>query len=53
MGLLMILLFVAALLLGGVGLLVEGLLWLVVIGAILVVAGVLVGLFTRGAAVGR
>jgi len=40
---LIVLLLVLALLFGGLGLLVEGLLWLLVIGGILLVAGVVLG----------
>jgi hypothetical protein len=46
---LVIVLLILALLFGGIGLLVEGLFWLLIIGAILLVASLVAGLF-RGAA---
>lgn len=46
MGLLVVLIIVA-LLIGGVGLLVEGLLWLLAIAAVLLVISVLMGMRSR------
>jgi hypothetical protein len=46
-----VLLLILALLFGGVGLLVEGLLWLLVIAAVLVVVGAVFGFRGRGTAV--
>ena len=43
------LLFVLALVFGGVGLLIEGLFWLAIIGLVLVVAGAVIGLANRSA----
>ncbi|HSL10435.1 MAG TPA: hypothetical protein VLA82_03875 [Actinomycetota bacterium] len=43
MGGLIVLLLILALVFGGLGLLVEGLLWLLVIAGILVVAGMVLG----------
>ncbi|MCC5953127.1 MAG: hypothetical protein JJU45_13630 [Acidimicrobiia bacterium] len=45
-----VLLIVLALLLGGVGLLVEGMIWLAIIAAAVFVAGILLGVMRRGAA---
>ncbi|CAN5392354.1 hypothetical protein BH23ACT9_BH23ACT9_22860 [soil metagenome] len=45
---LVILLIVLAIIFGGVGLLVEGLLWVLIIAAVLLVAGVLTGARGRG-----
>lgn len=42
-----LLLLVLALLLGGIGLLVEGLMWALVIGLVLLVASVVAGLSAR------
>ncbi len=42
-----VVLVILALLLGGVGLLVEGMLWLLVIAAVLVVAGAVLGAMRR------
>jgi hypothetical protein len=47
---LVVLLIVLALLLGGVGLLVEGLLWLAIIAAAVFVASILLGVARRGSA---
>lgn len=47
MGLLLVLL-ILALIFGGLGLLVEGLFWLLIIAGALVVAGVVMGLLKRG-----
>jgi hypothetical protein len=49
MGILLVLL-VLALIFGGIGLLVEGLMWLLIIAAALVVAGVVMGVLNRGRA---
>lgn len=46
MGLLVVLIIVA-LLIGGVGLLVEGLMWLLAIAALILVVGVLMGMRSR------
>lgn len=46
MGIVLILI-ILALAFGGIGLLVEGLFWLLVIGAVLLVAGAVMG-FTKG-----
>lgn len=53
MGLLVALLIVAALVVGGLSLLIEGLLSLLVIGVVLLIAGILVGFFQRGVSAGR
>lgn len=51
-----LLLVILALVLGGIGMLVEGLFWLLVIGAVLLVAGAVMGFMKsrdgRGSAVG-
>lgn len=44
---LIVVLLVLAIVFGGLGLLVEGLLWLLVIGAALLVAGLLAGMLSR------
>jgi hypothetical protein len=49
MGLIVVLL-ILALIFGGIGLLVEGLFWLLIIGAVLLVASLIAGIFTRGRA---
>ena len=49
MGIVLLLLLVA-LVLGGIGLLVEGLFWLLVIGVVLLVVGAVVGASRRGTA---
>ena len=43
---LIVVLLILALIVGGVGLLVEGLFWLLIVGAALLVASLLVGLLT-------
>jgi hypothetical protein len=43
MGLLVVIIVVVALLIGGIGLLVEGLLWLLAIAALILVVGALLG----------
>ncbi len=48
MSVLVIALIVLALVVGGVGLLVEGLIWLLIIAAVLFVAGAVAGMFGRG-----
>jgi hypothetical protein len=47
-----LLLIILALVFGGIGLLVEGLFWLLVIGVVLLVAGAVMG-FTRSRGGGR
>lgn len=49
MGTLVLLLLVAALLVGGIGMVVEGLFWLVVIAGALLLAGLVLGITRRGA----
>lgn len=44
-----VVLIILALILGGVGLLVEGLIWLAIIAAAVFVAGILLGVVRRGA----
>lgn len=44
---LVIALIILALIVGGIGLLVEGLFWLLIIAGILFLAGVVAGFFTR------
>lgn len=44
---LVIVLIILALIVGGIGLLVEGLFWLLIIAGILFLAGVVAGFFTR------
>jgi hypothetical protein len=48
MSALVIALIVLAVLVGGAGLLIEGLMWLLVIAAVLFVAGAVAGMFGRG-----
>jgi hypothetical protein len=48
MSALVIALIVLAVLVGGAGLLVEGLMWLLIIAAVLFVAGAVAGMFGRG-----
>lgn len=44
-----ILLVILALIFGGIGLLVEGLFWLLIIGVVLLVVGAVLGMRGRGA----
>ncbi|CAN5591859.1 hypothetical protein BH23ACT3_BH23ACT3_17440 [soil metagenome] len=44
----LVILFILALVFGGIGLLVEGLLWLLIIALVLVVVGAVVGFSGRG-----
>lgn len=46
---LVVVLIILALILGGVGLVVEGLIWLAIIAAAVFVVGVLLGVMRRGA----
>jgi hypothetical protein len=47
---LVIILLLLALILGGIGLFVEAVWWLLIIGAILLVASIISGMFSRGGA---
>lgn len=49
---LVILLVILAVVLGGLGLLVEGLLWLLAIAAVLIIAGAVLGFRGRGSTSG-
>ena len=53
MGLFVVLLIVLALVFGGIGVLVEGLMWLLVIGLVLLVVGAVMGFSRRGATARR
>jgi hypothetical protein len=47
MGILLVLL-ILALIFGGIGLLVEGLVWMLIIAGALVIAGIVMGMLNRG-----